>query len=371
MLPRRVLLRLLAATVAGPRAALACAPPANGIKPLEFGDDLLLPPYDRVPYRYFELADRHPFEPEAVDCSVVNAWWLAEAATLAYHQAGDIAGRLPPGLEIKAEIEGAGSGVAACDFCGEGETGGPARAARGYIAAGDRFVIVSFTGTEVAEPSRLLLDLLTDFDLRRSTDGSGALVHRGFYRAFQTVCCQVEDSLSRFAGAGQRSVWFTGHSLGAAVATLAAARWRGAGRKALYTFGAPRIGNEDFAAHVIDAVPTYRFVHDRDIVARVPPALPGISYSDIGRDPVYFGNDGRPATPTGLAGTLLELLPEVPSLVQQSPAAAIKIVQASLAHGFSQEAYREVITAVAANAPGFLKDHAPIYYMEYFKRQLA
>ena len=35
-------------------------------------------------YVHFEDSDQHPFEPGAAGVSRVNAWWLAEAALLAY-----------------------------------------------------------------------------------------------------------------------------------------------------------------------------------------------------------------------------------------------------------------------------------------------
>jgi hypothetical protein len=66
------------------------------------------------------------------------------------------------------------------------------------------------------------------------------------------------------------SVWFTGHSLGAALATLAA--WR-AGGTGVCTFGSPLVGNQVFAGNfnIRFAGRTLRYVNDFDIVTRVPP----------------------------------------------------------------------------------------------------
>src|SRR5207249_2221506 len=50
----------------------------------------LLPPIDvythipQMQYLYFENSENHPFEFDAPDFSMVNAWWLADAAMLAY-----------------------------------------------------------------------------------------------------------------------------------------------------------------------------------------------------------------------------------------------------------------------------------------------
>src|SRR5262249_58747833 len=68
-------------------------------------------------------------------------------------------------------------------------------------------------------------------------------------------------------------VFFTGHSLGAALATLAAHRYpHTAG---VYTFGSPRVGNHAFVAsfNARMAQRSFRYVNDHDIVAQVPPEL--------------------------------------------------------------------------------------------------
>ncbi len=65
----------------------------------------------------------------------------------------------------------------------------------------------------------------------------------------------------------------TGHSLGGAVATLATAYIRKAGYAAdLYTYGAPRVGNDAFVAFVTDQPGgEYRVTHTDDPVPRLPP----------------------------------------------------------------------------------------------------
>lgn len=68
------------------------------------------------------------------------------------------------------------------------------------------------------------------------------------------------------------SVVATGHSLGAAIATLAAADLRSQGIPVtLYTYGSPMVGNDAFATSVSKSGPTYRVTHAKDIV----PMLPG------------------------------------------------------------------------------------------------
>lgn len=73
---------------------------------------------------------------------------------------------------------------------------------------------------------------------------------------------------------------FTGHSLGGAVATVAAAKARKLGYAAdLYVYGSPRIGNEAFARFVTDQPGrNYRVTHTTDPVPRIPPIFLGFRH---------------------------------------------------------------------------------------------
>jgi len=79
-----------------------------------------------------------------------------------------------------------------------------------------------------------------------------------------------------------RPVWFTGHSLGAAHATLAGDRFLRDGARlglgtlgGIYSFGCPLVGDRRF----VDGFnrrcgeQSWRFVNDQDAVTRVPPPL--------------------------------------------------------------------------------------------------
>ena len=95
-------------------------------------------------------------------------------------------------------------------------------------------------------------------------------MHRGFKTALDEVW-EKEGLLDylRIKGNPRRTVWFTGHSLGAALATLAAQRYGQV--RGLYTYGSPRVGDLDFKRAFL--VPTYRFVNHDNIVTKVPPPL--------------------------------------------------------------------------------------------------
>jgi hypothetical protein len=67
---------------------------------------------------------------------------------------------------------------------------------------------------------------------------------------------------------------FTGHSLGAALATLLASV---KAPSALYTIGSPRVGDDDFVAS-LRGVKSFRCVDCCDIVTQLPPAILGYAH---------------------------------------------------------------------------------------------
>lgn len=165
---------------------------------------------------------------------------------------------------------------------------------QGFIAKHDSRsdVVTTFRGTEMKLP-----DLLTDAKFLASgySYSSGVKgflarifaskrVHSGFLKAYRNVRedvrTQVSDYLSQVEG--DRQVFVTGHSLGAALATLCALDLRemldASGMEnipvILYTFGSPRVGTSRFAKyHAARVVDSWRIVNDEDIIATVPPRL--------------------------------------------------------------------------------------------------
>eukprot|EP00747_Dinoflagellata_sp_TGD_P170710 gnl/TRDRNA2_/TRDRNA2_202970_c0_seq1.p1 gnl/TRDRNA2_/TRDRNA2_202970_c0~~gnl/TRDRNA2_/TRDRNA2_202970_c0_seq1.p1 ORF type:complete len:439 (+),score=56.07 gnl/TRDRNA2_/TRDRNA2_202970_c0_seq1:90-1406(+) len=110
---------------------------------------------------------------------------------------------------------------------------------------------------------------------------SGANVHRGFQEAYLSlrggVFGMLDDSLLRLWGSHDQEssilALVTGHSLGGALATLAAfdlATTRGYEVRCV-VWGAPRVGDAAFVARYNAAVAKHaRFVNKFDIVPRVP-----------------------------------------------------------------------------------------------------
>ncbi len=115
-----------------------------------------------------------------------------------------------------------------------------------------------------------LADALTDLHCGVTVGPNWTPVHSGFNRTFETIKPQLAAILSK---AGGRPVHCVGHSLGGALATLAA-NWIKAQYKVpvkLYTFGSPRVGLNPFAIKTetrLDGI--YRAVHRSDPVPMVP-----------------------------------------------------------------------------------------------------
>ena len=154
----------------------------------------------------------------------------------------------------------------------------------GFIAQDEQLLILAFRGTVS------VTDWLRNLKITRREVPKGK-VHSGFMEGLDAVWDEkIEPVLRSAAGVG-RKIWITGHSLGGALATLAASRadeWLDI--SGVYTFGQPAVGNRRFAK-LFNRVFTdrfHRFINDRDIVTKIPPAP---LYAHVG-ERVRFDGDG-------------------------------------------------------------------------------
>jgi len=166
-----------------------------------------------------------------------------------------------------------------------------------------RVAVLCYRGTE----PRNFINWLTDADVNPvqlpftigSLPDETVRVHGGFYRNLRATWHTVMGALDR-AVAGRsildaepdrstnelEALYVTGHSLGAAMAALAAVRlvtdpaYRdrfGTKLRGVYTFGQPIVGNRSFAkacdAHEFLGASVFRHVYGHDIVPRLPPAV--------------------------------------------------------------------------------------------------
>lgn len=212
----------------------------------------LSPPYRD--YAYFQNHEFFPFQHRLASFSWINAWWLAEASTLVYADEDYVKQRF------------SAAGLKRLKFFNKLST-------QCFIAGNGQFAIVAFRGSEGwklngrFDPWQTIADWTTDFDIRLSDWVRGGRVHRGFRDALEGVWADIFPYLKTLEDEGC-NIWFTGHSLGAALATLAADRFQHA--QGLYTFGSPRVGDQKFQENF--KLRAYRVVNGDDIVSRVPPA---------------------------------------------------------------------------------------------------
>lgn len=138
-----------------------------------------------------------------------------------------------------------------------------ARGTDGFVATSqDGLTVAAFRGTEANKPEDLIADLI----VVPTAWPDGGQVHRGFSEAYSAERDQIRSALDRHH---RGQLLITGHSLGAALATLAAADHRGK-NPTLITFGSPRAGDEGFGGR-LGGITCRRFVNCCDVVTRIPP----------------------------------------------------------------------------------------------------
>jgi len=131
------------------------------------------------------------------------------------------------------------------------------------------YAVLAFRGTE-----KNWRDIQTDILARRIKTPKGK-IHVGFKSAFASIEKDIKKSLARVAGL---PLYITGHSLGGALATVAtqSLEWDSRFRDqiaACYTFGSPRVGNDEYDTSIKSMF--YRVVNTTDIVTIVPLLLMG------------------------------------------------------------------------------------------------
>ncbi|RHZ26203.1 hypothetical protein DYB26_008207, partial [Aphanomyces astaci] len=153
----------------------------------------------------------------------------------------------------------------------------------GWVLKGEKKIMVVFRGTKSGQ------NAVTDLKYRfcvptwATDETEGGLldktrVHTGFWEAYVTVRDDLKRILHELVqDMGEVQVYLTGHSLGGALATLAAFdlvtdnTFHLDEEVVLYTLGAPRVGNHIFATIFNKHVPNaYRICADGDAVVGAP-----------------------------------------------------------------------------------------------------
>ncbi len=144
--------------------------------------------------------------------------------------------------------------------------------------ASKKLAVVAFRGTNKDDPTDVLDDIdafLVDWDGKSKV-----------FDGWKDALWEVKDPLLQALGEIDHRLLITGHSLGAAMATLLASLKP---PSALYTIGSPRTGDQNFVDS-LGGVPSFRYVDCCDVVTRLPPELLG--YAHLG-NPLYIDADRK------------------------------------------------------------------------------
>jgi len=220
-------------------------------------------------YAYFQNAQDFPFEPQATEYSWINSWWLSDAAFLAYTD------------EAFAQQKTAAAGLTEFAYFDVNET-------QCYVANNDEFAIISCRGTE----SFNFADWATDFDFTLVPAQNGGNIHQGFKVALDDIWAPLSSHIATLKAQG-KAVWFTGHSLGGALAQAAADRiclsTASCDVDGVYSYGAPGTGDQAYADDF--HAPHYRSVYYNDPVPRLSSPLFGYAHNP--GDVIYFDYEGN------------------------------------------------------------------------------
>lgn len=224
-----------------------------------------------MPFPILNTPTMRPFPAGSESYEPTIAWWLAQCSELSYQHKSAITQALQ------------NAGFSAVDFF-------EFRGTFGYLAQhpginlngdGGPFAVLIFRGTR-----NDYMNILTDvIFMKRPIPDENLRAHGGFVTALQDVwgvqsaIPQIPQITVRTRGSeGVSSAldalppalpcYFAGHSLGGALATLAAQKRH---PRALYTFGSPRVGGRDFAVNMSQQrISSYRVANYIDLITRLP-----------------------------------------------------------------------------------------------------
>ncbi|MCY6494195.1 lipase family protein [Leptolyngbya sp. GGD] len=163
----------------------------------------------------------------------------------------------------------------------------------GYVLTSPKHNIIAFRGTNRE------IEAITDaivFQNDYPISGYGK-VHGGFLDLYQSLLDQVQAAAKTFNP--NLPCYITGHSLGGALATLAALDLalkfpNLKTRIQLYTYASPRVGTPEFATQHSQLLPnSYRVVNLGDTIPLTPPfEVYGNRYSHVGQMWSFLANTG-------------------------------------------------------------------------------
>ena len=202
---------------------------------------------------------------------------------------------LPTGFVLAGLIEANAANAAAAMAAADPNS---QRIANATVAESSIFGLVAWnaaTNTAIVaiRGSKTIWDWIDDIDavpIPFLPDPAGGLAHMGFQLVNQHIRASIAD-LVKTNCPGVQTLWVTGHSLGGALAVLAAfdlSKNASLGTvPQLYTFAGPRTGAPDFSHNFNAAIQNCnRIVNFLDVVPQVP--LPPL-YEHVGVEKLVHG----------------------------------------------------------------------------------
>ena len=155
--------------------------------------------------------------------------------------------------------------------------------AQGYLAVWPDKAVLVFRGTEVHS----MRDLLADADFMFQQPVGKSWIHRGYHGELKKIWPAIRADLRGYAELTfpPIPVWVTGHSMGAAMATLAG--MQGYPFEAVVTFGEPRVGSN--VKSIFSAKHHVRYVNGHDPAVHYPMPL---GYEHHGEEIKIVDTDG-------------------------------------------------------------------------------
>lgn len=135
----------------------------------------------------------------------------------------------------------------------------------------DKYLVLAFRGTEPDS----LQDIKSDARASIRKCETRGMIHSGFYFAYMEIRKDIEETLLQ-SKYDNKPLYITGHSLGGALATVATKfTYHKGGLAACYTFGSPRVGNDEWINNI--KTPIHRLVNAADCVTMLPPGDTSVS----------------------------------------------------------------------------------------------
>lgn len=217
-------------------------------------------------------------KPYKTTLSEENAKWMAKIAKLVYLSKGDVKGNIPDDekiLKILCEEDDGFERVHPYDN----------KSSQAILIEHEDFICMAFRGTDQVE------DWLDNIDIREK-DALFGFFHEGFWVATQDIWPQIYNDYQHAHREKGRPLFLTGHSLGGAMATIAAAELidKDIPFTSVYTFGQPRTMNRETGRKFNSECKNrfHRFCNDKDLVTRLPSRVGGFTH--VGQV-VYIDNE--------------------------------------------------------------------------------